>query len=110
MILSNYLFYTYIDDISSVTVKSLTDASPLVVIVNQEVVFTAVVTSLAGTTYYTPVTYQWDFGDGNNKVSTEASVIYSYSTPGVWNITLTAANNVSSAIFIGKINILEGLF
>ena len=88
----------------------MTGDSPLVAIVNEEVLFTAVVTSLARTNYYTPVTYQWNFGNGHTEVSTDsvASLTYSYSTPGLWNITLRATNNVSSALFTGGVNVVTG--
>ena len=79
-----------------------------VAIVKENKVFTAVVTSVAGTDYYTPVTYQWDFGNGDVDTSTESSITYSYSTPGLWNITLTATNNVSSATFTGQVHIFKG--
>ena len=79
-------------------------------ITDKEIVLTAVVTSLAGTDYYTPVTYHWDFGDGHTAVSTEPSITYSYSTPGSWNVTLQAANNVSSAVFSGRVKVNTGWF
>ena len=77
-------------------------------IVNEENVFTANVTSLAGTNYYTPVTYHWDFGNGHTEVSSESSITYSYSTPGLWTVTLKATNNVSSAVFSGIVKISKG--
>ena len=82
--------------------------SPLVAIVNEENVFTANVTSLAGTNYYAPVTYHWDFGNGHTEVSSESSITYSYSTPGLWTVTLKATNNVSSAVFSGIVKISKG--
>jgi len=88
----------------------LVNDSPLVAIVERDLVFTAVVTSVAGTNYYTPVTYQWDFGNGHIETSTESSITYSYSTPGLWNITLIATNNVSSAMFTGKIHAFKGMY
>ena len=100
----------HLDKISSVTIKSLADNTPLVATVKGELVFTAIITSVAGTRYYTPVTYQWDYGDGNTEISTEPSVIYSYSAPGSWNITLVATNNVNSAMFIGRIHVFKGWF
>ena len=77
-------------------------------IVKEELVFTAIITSVAGTIYYTPVTYHWDYGDDNTEISTEPSVTYSYPAPGLWNITVVAANNVSSACCIGRINVFKG--
>ena len=76
----------------------------------EKLIFTAVVTSVAGTNYYIPVTYQWDFGTGDTKMSTESSITYSYSAPGLWNITLIVTNNVSSAMFIGKVDVSKGQF
>lgn len=83
--------------------------SSLVVIVNADVTFTATLNSTGGTNYYIPVTYHWDFGNGDTRISTEPSVVYSYSVPGSWNITLTATNNVSSAQFVGMIHVSKGL-
>ena len=77
-------------------------------IVNEENVFTANVTSLAGTNYYTPVTYHWDFGNGHTEVSSESSITYPYSTPGLWTVTLKATNNVSSAVFSGRVMVSKG--
>ena len=98
------------DKISSVTIRSLANASlsTLLAITNQEIILTAVVTSLAGTSYYTPVIYHWNFGDGHTAVSTELSITYSYSTPGSWNVTLQATNNVSSAVFSGRVKVYNG--
>ena len=102
--------YFHLDEISSVTIKSLAGNTPLVATVKGELVFTANITSVAGTIYYTPVTYQWDYGDGNTAVSTEPSVTFSYSAPGSWNITVVATNNVSSAMFTGRINVFKGWY
>lgn len=100
----------YPDNISSVTVKSLSVDAPLVAFVNGDLVFTAVVTGLTGNEYYMPVTFHWYFGNGDNETSTEPSVTYSYSAPGSWNITLMATNNVSTAVFTGRITVFKGLF
>lgn len=100
----------HLDKISNVTIKSLADNTPLVATVKEELVFTAIITSGAGTNYYTPVSYHWNYGDGNTEMSTEPLVTYSYSAPGLWNITVVAANNVSSAMFIGKIDVFKGWF
>lgn len=99
-----------LDKISNVIVNSLAGDSPLVAIVNEELVFTPVVTSLGRTNYYTPVTYQWNFSNGHTEVFTnsEPSLTYSYSTPGLWNVTLRATNNVSSALFTGTVNVVTG--
>ena len=82
--------------------------SSLVAIVNAEVVFRAIITSAAGTNYYTPVTYLWDFGDSNAEMTTDPSITHSYSAPGSWNVSLTAKNNVSSATFSGQIKVSKG--
>nr|WP_321498723.1 right-handed parallel beta-helix repeat-containing protein [uncultured Methanolobus sp.] len=37
-----------------------------------------------------PDSWEWDFGDGNS--STESNPVYTYSTPGSYNVTLTASN------------------
>ena len=109
LLLVNVIIYlSYSDYISSVTIKSLADASPLVAIINEELVFTAIVT--AGTNYYTPVTYHWNFGNGHTETSTEPSITYSYSTPGSWNVTLTATNNVSGVTFSGTVQVYKGWF
>ena len=97
---------TPLDKMSHVIIDSLVSNSPLVAIVNEELVFTAIVT--AKTDYYTPVTYHWDFGNGHTKTSTEPSITYSYSTCGLWNVTLTATNNVSSVAFSGRVNVVKG--
>ena len=101
---------SYLDKISNVIVISLAGDSPLVATVNQELVFTTVVTSLAGTNYYTPVTYHWDFGNDHTEVSSESSITHSYSIPGLWTVTLEATNNVSSAVFSGRVNVVTGKF
>ena len=84
--------------------------TPPVATVKGQLVFTAVITSAAGTDYYTPVTYQWDFGDGNTETSAGPSTTYSYSAPGSWNITLVATNDVSKAMSIGRIDVYKGQF
>ena len=98
----------YSDKISSVTIKSFVDDSPLLVIEKRDLILTAVVTSVAGTNYFTPVTYHWDFGNGDTKASTEPSITYSNYTSGQWNITLKATNNVSRAVFIGRVRVAKG--
>ena len=77
---------------------------------NEKLIFTAVVTSVGGTNYYVPATYQWDFGTGDIRTSAESSITYSYSASGSWNITLTVTNNVSSAMFVGKVHVSKGQF
>ena len=99
---------SFLDKISNVIVSSLADDSPLVAIVNEDLVLTAIVTSVAGTNYYTPVTYHWNFGNGHTEVLTEPSINYYYSTPGLWTVTLEATNNLSSVMFIGRVNIITG--
>ncbi|OWK50186.1 Polycystin-1 [Lonchura striata] len=43
------------------------------------------------------VVYTWDFGDGSSLLTdTQPSVTYSYSRRGVYNVTVTANNTVSS--------------
>ena len=106
MCILNVATLTHLDKISNVIIDSLVSNSPLVAIINEELVFTAIVT--AETDYYTPVTYHWDFGNGHTETSTEPSITYSYSTPGSWNVTLTAANNVSSVAFSGRVNVVKG--
>ena len=95
------------DEISNVNIKDTTD-SPIMALRNKTLIFTAVVTSVAGTEYYVPATYQWDFGTGDIKRSTELSVTYSYSASGLWNITLTVTNNVSSAMCIHQVDVSKG--
>ena len=77
---------------------------------NEKLIFTAVVTSVAGTEYYVPATYQWDFGTGDIRTSAESSITYSYSVSGSWNITLTVTNNVSSTMFVGRVDVSKGQF
>ena len=100
----------HLDKISNVTIPSLDDNSSLhvVAIVNREIVFRAIIASVAGTNYYTPVFYHWDFGDGNTDMSADPSITHSYSDPGSWNVTLMAKNNVSSVTFIGRIKVYKG--
>ena len=78
-------------------------------IVDREVVFTADVETDSNSDYYTPVIYQWDFGDGINMVTTVPTVTHTYSTPGSWNVSVSASNNVSSpGPFIGIVNVAKG--
>ena len=39
--------------------------------VKEKLIFKAIITSGARNSYYTPVTYYWDYGDGNTEDSTK---------------------------------------
>lgn len=45
----------------------------------------------------TPVTYWWDFGDGNSTVTPNPYTQHSYSSPGLYMISLNVSNPLSSA-------------
>ena len=49
----------------------------------------------------TPTSWSWDFGDGNN--STEKNPGHTYTSPGVYSVSLMTANAGGSGIPLGKI-------
>ena len=49
--------------------------------------------------------YSWDFGDGNT--STETSPSHTYTTDGVYDVTLTATNACGSTTVNGQFTIVE---
>jgi len=100
-------FFLFTDKIVGVNISTLT--VPLSVIVDRELVFRADVVTENGSDYYTPVKYQWDFGDSINVESREPTVTHIYTTPGSWNVSVSASNNVSSSVpFIGIVNAAKG--
>ncbi len=54
---------------------------------------------------YGPITYQWDFGDGNN--SALKNPTHSYSSLGTYIVTLTTANGVCSYITKKTLNLFD---
>ena len=66
----------------------------------QSLVFTN--TSFPG---YPPAQYTWDFGDGETSVVENPAHLY--AAPGVYTITLTAANEVISSTFIQDVEVLQ---
>jgi len=80
------------------------------VIVDRELVFRADLETKSGSDYYTPVIYHWNFGDDVNMESSEPTVTHTYTTPGSWNVSVSASNNVSNKIipFIGIVNVAKG--
>ena len=70
--------------------------------------FRANVTTRFGSDYYTPVMYQWDFGDDSMN-SSVPTVTHTYTTPGSWNILVSVSNEVSSPVlFTGTVNVAKG--
>ena len=53
----------------------------------------------------TGVSYAWDFGDGG--LGSGAVVEHTFTTPGTYTVTVTAANNSSSAITSTLVSVLE---
>ena len=104
----NYCFVSIPDKIIGVNIATLT--VPLPVIVDRELVFRADLETESGSDYYTPVIYHWNFGDGVNMESLEPTVTHTYTTPGSWNVSVSASNNVSNKIipFIGIVNVALG--
>ncbi len=53
------------------------------------------------------ITYEWNFGDGQN--SMEASPTHAYSHPGEYEVTLTATNDCGSTSFTQAVEVITGL-
>ncbi len=53
----------------------------------------------------TGVSYSWDFGDGG--VGSGALIEHTFTTPGAYTVSVTAANNSSSAITTTLVSVLE---
>jgi hypothetical protein len=53
----------------------------------------------------TGVSYDWDFGDG--QLGSGAVVAHTFTTPGIYTVTLSASNNSSSAITNTLVSVLE---
>jgi uncharacterized repeat protein (TIGR01451 family) len=45
-----------------------------------------------------PITYEWDFGDGNS-ISTDTSPQHTYAQAGSYEVTLTATNGIETSTF-----------
>jgi len=63
--------------------------APLAPLVNVPVALTATVAPLDATG---PITYEWDFGDGNTETTTAPSVVHAYTASGAVQATVTALN------------------
>ena len=48
--------------------------------------------------------YVWNFGDGNTQTGS-ANVVHAYDAEGVYNVTLTATNNVCNDVAVKTINV-----
>jgi gliding motility-associated-like protein len=53
-----------------------------------------------------PATYQWQFGAGQG-TSQAIDPTYTYSTPGIYSVTLTASNSMGIPVSITKSQIIE---
>ncbi|MBI4931790.1 MAG: SBBP repeat-containing protein [Bacteroidetes bacterium] len=57
-----------------------------------------VVTFTNSTTNQAQYTYNWNWGDGNSLSSNNVTVFHTYSTPGLFDVTLTATNIITGCI------------
>lgn len=60
---------------------------------------------VAGVSAGTGVSYAWNFGDGN--IGSGALVEHTFTTPGIYTVTVTAENNSGSAITSTVVSALE---
>lgn len=51
------------------------------------------------------ISYLWSFGDGTS--STDASLSHTFTTPGTYNVTLTASNGTKSSLVNATITVTE---
>ncbi len=51
------------------------------------------------------VTYEWDFGDGNN--DSGAAVSHQYASPGLYTAEVTATNSIGSETATTDVQVLE---
>jgi uncharacterized repeat protein (TIGR01451 family) len=84
----NVLASEVITTVAHMSISGLEVVNDSPTILGQTTTFTASVS--AGTV----LTYAWDFGDGQSGMG--GIVSHSYSAPGVYTVTLTASNSVSS--------------
>lgn len=83
-----------------ITVGAAPTANYTFVVNGATVAFTSTSTNPAGSG---PLTYNWDFGDGNS--STQANPTHTYTAGGTFGVTLTVTNNCGSAIKVQSVNI-----
>lgn len=95
---SGYQAQEFITVIGAPTVDASLQSSATNVDINQTVNF------IAATTNATE--YVWDFGDGNIELGTTTAT-HSFAAAGVYNVTLTASNDVCSRIATKTITVAE---
>ena len=69
------------------------------------VTFTARVELQYGTTYFTPVTYQWSYSDGG-----DSGPIHVFNEPGTYQVNCTAMNYVRSFSNSTSVTVREGTY
>ncbi|WP_321423206.1 PKD domain-containing protein [uncultured Methanobacterium sp.] len=79
---SGYVVYGISPAVANFTVSTISGAAPL------DVQFT-------DTSSNNPTSWTWDFGDGST--STEENPTHTYSTPGTYTVSLTAANSAGNS-------------
>lgn len=94
----------------SVTVNGCTDSDTMQVVVNDVPVANGTVTlqqvgqltyNFNGSTSQYGVTYNWNFGDGNN--GTGVTTTHTYANPGTYDVTLIVINSCGSDTFTTKL-------
>ncbi len=56
----------------------------------------------------TPVTYVWDFGNGETKETTEPEVSYTYQTGGAFKISVTASDDKQATTTSESVGVVPG--
>lgn len=51
--------------------------------------------------------YTWDFGDGTGMTGEETEVSHTYTTPGIYTVTLLASNRCTDTLFTDEIEIFD---
>jgi len=82
------------------------DYSPADPEVGTVVTFTA---SYTPSSAIPPITYHWNFGDGDTVITTTRTVIHSYTTGGYHTVTLTTTNGGGAALYARNVEIKQGV-
>ena len=79
-------------------------SGPPTLIAGIAVTFTARVELRYGTTYFTPVTYQWSFSDGRN-----SGPIHTFNEGGSYEVNCTAISYSKSVTNSTTVNVTDGM-
>ena len=96
-----YVMVFFSDKISRLIISRTSS----LVVAGVTVTFTARVELQYGTTYFTPVTYQWSYSDGG-----DSGPIHVFSEPGTYQVNCTAMNYVINFSNSTLVTVREGSY